>query len=244
MRIAILSDIHSNQHAFEAVLADAKEKAPDTYYCLGDIVGYGAFPRKCLEIAKATFEKIVYGNHEQAITYPGVAGNFSPAAQSAIKYTDSALDKPDKEFIKKLEPYLVLDGLTIAHGSLRDYNEYVRDCDIAGYSLARLTTKVLFVGHTHIPEGYSFDIDSTETHAIDLSIEGQVELSGNMKYLINAGSVGQPRDGDTRAAYVIYDTETFKLDLIRVKYDNLAASRAIRKAFLPESLAKRLLTGK
>jgi predicted phosphodiesterase len=244
MRIAILSDIHSNQHAFEAVLADAREKSVDKFYCLGDIVGYGAFPRKCLEIARATFEKIVHGNHEQAITYPGVAGTFSPAAQSAIKYADSALDKLDKDFIKSLEPHLILDGLTIAHGSLRDFNEYVHDADIAGYSLARLTNKVLFIGHTHVPGGYSFDIESGITQPMELSHEGQVELSGNMKYLINAGSVGQPRDGDPRAAYVIYNTETFVVDLIRVKYDNLAASRAIRKSFLPESLAKRLLTGK
>lgn len=244
MKIAILSDIHSNQHAFEAVLADAKEKAIDKYYCCGDIVGYGAFPKKCLEMARATFDKIVYGNHEQAITYPGVAGNFSPAAQSAIKYTDASLDKSDKDFIKTLEPSLVLEGLTIAHGSLRDYNEYVRDTEVAGYNLARLTTKVLFVGHTHIPEGYAFDPNTTETHAIDLAIEGSVDLSDNRKYLINVGSVGQPRDGDVRAAYVIYDTETHKLDLIRVKYDNMAASRAIRKAGLSESLAKRLLTGR
>jgi predicted phosphodiesterase len=244
MRIAILSDIHSNQHALEAVLADAREKSPDTFYCLGDIVGYGAFPRKCLEIVRQTCEKVVFGNHDYAITYPGFAATFNTAAQKAIKYAQSALESSERDFIKTLQPHMVLDNFTIAHGSLRDFNEYVSDSEIAQASLNMLTNKVLFVGHTHVPGGYTQEPEPGEVSAIAFSVEGTIELSGNLKYLINVGSVGQPRDGVPKAAYAIYDTDAQKVDIIRVTYDNKAASKAVGKAFLPDTLAKRLLTGK
>jgi len=243
MRIAILSDIHSNMHALEAVLADSREKSVDKYYCLGDIVGYGASPKKCLALVRETCEKIVYGNHDNAITYPGLAASFNPRAQAAIEYAYNSLDLPEREFFKTLEPSMILDGLTIAHGSLRDFNEYVRDEETAAYSFGALTNQMLFVGHTHIPNGFSFDPETGVVKPLELAVEGQVELLGNMKYLINAGAVGQPRDGDPRAAYVIYDTDAGKVDLIRVKYDNKAAGFAIRKAGLSESLSKRLMTG-
>ena len=244
MRIATLSDIHANLHALEAVLADSRGKSVDKYYCLGDIVGYGASPKKCLAIVRETCEKIVFGNHDNAIIYPGLADSFNPAARKGVEYAWSSLDLPEREFFKTLEPSMNLDGLTIAHGSLRDFNEYVRDVETAAYSLEALSTKVLFVGHTHVPNAFSFDIETRTTQQLEFAIEGQLELSGNMKYLINAGSVGQPRDGDPRAAYLIYDTDAGKVDLIRVNYDIKGASLAIRKAGLSESLAKRLLTGK
>ena len=244
MRIAILSDIHSNLHALEAVMADAGEKSVDTYYCLGDIIGYCASPKACLEIIREKCEKVVFGNHDYVVMYPGVAASFNPYAKEALDYALSALDDDDKEYIKALEPHLVLDGLTIAHGSLLDFNEYVTDAEIAAFSLDALSNRVLFVGHTHKPGGWSLDIESGEIKKLELKVEGQVTLTDDKKYLINAGSVGQPRDRDVRAAYVIYDTETSVVDLIRVEYDNRAAARAIIKIELPVSLAKRLKKGK
>jgi diadenosine tetraphosphatase ApaH/serine/threonine PP2A family protein phosphatase len=135
-------------------------------------------------------------------------------------------------------------NITIAHGSIRDFDEYVSDATIARLSLEVLVTDVLFVGHTHYPEGYIFDNGNRAARAMDIYGEGSAVLNKGKKYLINAGSVGQPRDGDPRASYGLFDTETQKIELIRVEYDIKKASTAIKEAGLPEFLSQRLFAGR
>lgn len=244
MRIAILSDIHSNLTALESVLNDVNTRAIDKYYCLGDIVGYASHPLECLKIVREKCEKIVFGNHEYAILYPEYSKSFNHAAQAAIDYSRKHLDSESIEWLKTLEPHLILSEMTLAHGSLRDFEEYVTDATIARMSLEIQQTQLLVVGHTHYPEGYIYDIESRSARMLDFYGEGELTLEDGKRYLMNVGSVGQPRDGDPRAAYAIYDTEAKKFELIRVKYDIEKAANAILNAHLPDFLAKRLYAGR
>ena len=244
MRIAILSDIHSNLHALEAVLKNATGRSPDKYFCLGDIVGYAAFPKECIQKIREICGEVVFGNHEYAVLYPEHAGTFNPDAQTAIEYSREKLDSDEINWLMELEPHLILDEYTLAHGSLRDFDEYVSDATIARLSLEILPNMLLLVGHTHYPEGYVYDTENRSTRAMDLFGEGEAVLDSKNKYLINVGSIGQPRDGDSRASYGIYDTESGKIELIRVNYDINAAADAIKDAGLPEYLGKRLFAGR
>lgn len=244
MRIAIVSDIHSNLHALDAVLQDADNRSVDLYHCLGDIVGYGAFPKECCDLIQEICDETVFGNHEHAVLYPKHSMSFNPDAKKAIDYTIEQLSESTIDWFHSLEPHLVLDDFTIAHGSLRNFDEYVSDATIARLSLEILQTDLLFVGHTHYPEGYQYDLDTKSARAMDLISEGEAVLEDGLRYLINVGSVGQPRDGDTRAAYGVYDTETSKIEIIRIKYNLKAAADAIIKAGLPPHLSKRLYAGR
>jgi diadenosine tetraphosphatase ApaH/serine/threonine PP2A family protein phosphatase len=244
MRIAILSDIHSNLHALEAVLEDATKRSPDKYYCLGDIIGYNASPKECLDIIRDICELVVFGNHEYAVTYPQHSGSFNPEAEKAIDYTIEKLEPGDITWLESLEPRLILDEITLAHGSFRSFDEYVTDATIARLSLEISPTRLLLVGHTHYPEGYEYDLETRSTKAMDLFGEGEAILEKDKRYLVNVGSIGQPRDGDSRASYAVYDTEESLIQIIRVKYDINEASRAIKEAGLPEFLAKRLFAGR
>lgn len=244
MRIGILSDIHSNLHALNAVLQDADKRSLDLYLCLGDIVGYGAFPQECCDLIREKCKHTVFGNHEYAVLYPEETMSFNPDAKKAIDYTSDNLNDDTYEWFESLEPHLVLDGYSIAHGSLRNFDEYVSDATIARMSLEILQTDILFVGHTHYPEGYRFDLETKSVRSMDLIGEGEAILERGYRYLINVGSIGQPRDGDTRAAYGIYDTDNSKMEILRIKYSVKAAASAIIKAGLPEKISKRLYAGR
>lgn len=244
MRISLISDIHSNLSAFEAVLDHASKQTIDKYYCLGDIIGYAANPLECVEIVREKFEKVVFGNHEYAALYPEHSRTFNQAAQQAIQFTINSLKADDFDWLKKLEPVIILPEMTITHGSLRDFEEYVTDATTARMSLEIQKTSLLFVGHTHYPEGYVYDLETRAARVLDLFVEGEMIFEKDKKYLINVGSVGQPRDGDPRASYGIYDTETARFELIRVKYDIDKAANAIRNHHLPDYLAKRLYAGR
>jgi len=244
MRIALLSDIHSNLTALEAVLEDAKNRSIDKFYCLGDIVGYAAHPLECVKIIRKICEKVVFGNHEYAILYPEYSRSFNEAAQQAIEYSRKCLDSDAIEWLKTLEPHMILPEITLAHGSLRDFEEYVTDVPIARMSLEIQQTMLLVVGHTHYPEGYVYDIETRTARMLDIFGEGEIILEDDKRYLMNVGSIGQPRDGDPRAAYAIFDTESKKFELIRVKYDIDKAANAILNVHLPAYLAKRLYAGR
>lgn len=244
MLIAIISDIHSNLHALDAVFKDADSHSPDKYYCLGDIVGYGAFPVECVKLVRERCEHVIFGNHEYALLYPNHAGTFNRDANKALEYTRKKLSVDDINWMFTLEPHLVLDGITLAHGSLRDFEEYVSDATIARLSLEIQETKLLVIGHTHYPEGYQYDLETKSARAIDMSDKSEYCLSDGYRYLVNVGSVGQPRDGDSRAGYCLYDSEKLTVKIIRVEYDIKSAVEAIKTANLPEFLAKRLFAGR
>jgi len=244
MRIAIISDIHSNLPALEAVLENLKSRSIDKYYCLGDIIGYAAQPKECLKIMREIVDETVFGNHEYAILYPEHIRTFNSSAREGIEYSRKSLGDDDMEWLRTLQPHMILPPLTISHGSLRDFEEYVVDATIARLSLEMQKTNLLVIGHTHYPEGYIYDVETRTARSMDLFVEGEVILESGKRYLLNAGSVGQPRDGDPRACYCIFDTATFKFELIRVEYDIDKAANTIIEAHLPEMLARRLYAGR
>jgi len=244
MRIAFISDIHSNLPALEAVLEDVKPRSIDKYYCLGDIIGYAAQPGECLKIMREIADEAVFGNHEYALLYPEHSKTFNSSARAGIEYSRKSLDADSMEWLRTLQPHMILPPLTISHGSLRDFEEYVTDATIARLSLETQKTNLLVIGHTHYPEGYVYDVEARAARSMDLFVEGEVILEPGKRYLLNAGSVGQPRDGDPRACYCIFDTDSFKFELIRVVYDIDKAAKTIVEAHLPDILARRLFAGR
>lgn len=251
MRILILSDIHANLEALEACLAAAP--AHDRVFNLGDIVGYGANPNEVVERARALGETFVRGNHDKACAGLVSLDGFNPIAGLAALWTHQQLKPETLEFLRGLPegPVLPLPGLQCVHGSPRDEDEYVLMRREAFSILAHAALPVTFFGHTHVQGGFWIDGAQQTQGVIEMkyqSPEGEqhftLELSGSGKYLINPGSVGQPRDGDPRAAFAIYDSDQRSVTFYRVPYEIEKAQEKIFSAGLPERLAIRLEEGR
>ena len=251
MRILILSDIHANLEALEACLAAAPEH--DSVYNLGDIVGYGANPNEVTERSRQLGTVFVRGNHDRACTGLTPLTDFNPIAALAAMWTQQKLTPENFEFLKELPhgPIAPLDKLRCVHGSPRDEDEYVLMRREAFNILADEDAPLTFFGHTHVQGGYWIDDHQDMEGGIEMNYpdaEGvqrmELQLEANGKYLINPGSVGQPRDGDPRAAFAMYDTEKKLVTYLRVPYDIAGAQKKIFAAGLPERLAIRLEEGR
>jgi predicted phosphodiesterase len=240
MRFAILGDIHSNLHALEAVLADSRAQACTHYVCLGDIVGYNAFPKECLDIVRNLECPVVKGNHDEQASMRSLNENFNALAEEAIQYSRDRLTQEDKDWLMSLRLQRQVRDFTIVHATLDTPHKwaYVFNQLDAAASFSYQHTTVCFIGHTHTPRAYIRD-GSVSIMPLDL-----IALQPGKKYLINVGSVGQPRDGNPDAAYCIYDTTSNEIELHRVPYDVAAAQEAIRSAGLPHRLADRLAVGR
>ena len=249
MRRAIISDIHANLVALEAVLEHIREQGVDSIYCLGDVIGYGPQPRECLEHCRK-FDLNLLGNHEEAVLFEPIG--FNARAKSAVEWTKNQLslaEHPREEnselwnLVGSMESSHVEEGVLYVHGSPRDpTREYVFVSDIRNpEKLAEIfgaqEQLTSFAGHTHTAG--VFTVDSEFLHPSQIGNRYQV---GEKKVLINVGSVGQPRDGDPRASYAIFDGET--VEFHRVKYDIEEAIRRFRETPLPEELALRLIEGR
>jgi predicted phosphodiesterase len=240
MRIAILSDIHANLEAMEAVLADARERDCTHFICLGDVVGYNANPRECVALVQKMGCPLVKGNHDEQATLAESSRGFNPLAEAAINWTREHLTIEDKEWLRALPLIQQVHGFTIVHASL-DMPEqwgYVFNSLDAVASFTYQQTKVCFFGHTHVAGAFVRDDHVTKVKADQLTIEE------TKKYFINVGSVGQPRDGDWRAAYCIYHIENNVVEQRRVEYDLPTTQRKIIQAGLPQPLADRLELGR
>jgi predicted phosphodiesterase len=240
MRIAILSDIHANLEAMEAVLADARERDCTHFICLGDVVGYNANPRECVALVQKMGCPVVKGNHDEQATLAESSRGFNPLAEAAINWTREHLTIEDKEWLRALPLIQQVHGFTIVHASL-DMPEqwgYVFNSLDAVASFTYQQTKVCFFGHTHVAGAFVRDDHVTKVKADQLTIEE------TKKYFINVGSVGQPRDGDWRAAYCIYHIENNVVEQRRVEYDLPTTQRKIIQAGLPQPLADRLELGR
>lgn len=245
MRILILSDIHSNIEAFDAVLAEAAG-AYDTTICLGDIVGYGASPVEVMERLDTLAPRwIIRGNHDRVCAGISDSRTFSPAARTAIEWTRRQLSAAAIARLAALPvgPIAIDAHTTICHGAPCDEDFYLLDSADARLAFSAQSTQLCLHGHTHAQtifrlQGFAV-YDETPARRTRLT----VTLHEESRYLINPGSVGQPRDGDPRAAYAILDTDARTLELRRVSYDVVAAQARIRAAGLPEPLARRLETG-
>jgi predicted phosphodiesterase len=235
----ILSDIHANLEALDAVLDDARGRF-DRIFCLGDLVGYGADPNAVVEWARVNLETIVRGNHDKACTGLDSADDFHPVAQASTTWTAEALRPDNANYLRGLpRGPLPVEGFDLAHGSPMDEDEYLivpSDVDaLRGYLESRLT----FFGHTHVQGGFLV----ARGGVMRIAPQGTLDLEPDHTYLINPGSVGQPRDRDPRAAYAIYSAEERAVEYRRVAYDIEAAARKIIEAGLPMALAARLFEG-
>ena len=239
MRSAILGDIHANLHALEAVLADAREYGCTEFLCLGDVVGYNAYPSECVEIVRSLPGVCVLGNHDEAAGVEGSLSHFSPLASTSLEWTRCQLSPEQKKWLVALRPVRQIRKSTLVHATLDSPTSwaYVRSSLTAELSFACQRTPMAFFGHTHVP-----GIFVQGGGEVLLSEEG-IKIPVDKKVFINAGSIGQPRDGDWRAAYMIYDEEEGGLWLRRVEYDVEAARQAVLNAGLPEKLANRLFQG-
>jgi predicted phosphodiesterase len=240
MRIAIFGDIHANLEAFEVVLADAREQGCTSYICLGDVVGYNANPRECLEMVQALECPVVKGNHDDYASTDSSLESFNPLAEVAIQWTRDQLTPSEKFWLSGLPYISKIRGFTVVHASLDDpagWGYVLNQLDAAA-SFSRQTTDLCFFGHTHTPRAYIKD-----SSVVGLPFE-ELLLEPGKKYFVNAGSVGQPRDGDWRAAYVVFDEEKRTIRLRRLRYDLAKTQGKILKAGLPHRLADRLAYGK
>jgi predicted phosphodiesterase len=239
-KYAILGDIHGNLEALETVLADAKEQGVNSYVCVGDVVGYNANPSECLNIIRELKCVTVRGNHDHYCSHDESLDDFHPLAANVVDWTRHQLADDQLQFLKQLRMVSVVDGFTIVHSTL-DMPEklgYVFDTLEANANFNYQTTSVCFHGHTHVPAVYEKqDIVRREPLT-------KLKITLGRKYFINVGSVGQPRDGDPRAAYAIYDPKMKQVELRRLIYDLAKTQEKIRKVHLPERLAKRLEAGK
>ena len=240
MRYAILSDIHGNLEALDAVLADAAPHA-DAVLCLGDIVGYGADPVACIERVSERAHAVVAGNHEHGVAGLLDLGWFNPRARAAAEWTRRRLDDDHRTWLASRPLVLEIDDATLVHASPAkpaewDYLVSAED----GYEVfSAFATRVCFVGHSHCPGVWSVG-SSGPGHDPG---GADVELERGRRYLINVGSVGQPRDRDPRAAYALWDVDDHRVAIRRVPYDLATARRKILAAGLPRPLAERLLIG-
>jgi predicted phosphodiesterase len=240
MRIAIFGDIHANLEAFEVVLADAREQGCTSYICLGDVVGYNANPRECLEMVQALECPVVKGNHDDYASSDSSLESFNPLAEVAIQWTRDQLTSSEKFWLGGLPFISKIRGFTVVHASLDDpagWGYVLNQLDAAA-SFSRQTTDLCLFGHTHTPRAYIKD-----SSVVGLPFD-QLLLEPGKKYFVNAGSVGQPRDGDWRAAYVVFDEEKRTIRLRRLRYDLAKTQGKILKAGLPPRLADRLAYGK
>lgn len=239
-KYAILGDIHANLEALSAVLADAAENGVDTYVCVGDIVGYNADPAACLEIIRERCEAVVRGNHDHYVAYDECLEDFHPLAANVIDWTRQQLSRDQIQYLKNLRLSRMVDGFTIVHSTL-DMPEkwgYVIDALDADANFNYQTSSVCFHGHTHVPVVFE-----RQGRVVRSSFTTFRTTLGR-KCFVNTGSVGQPRDGDPRASYVIYEPSARRIDLRRVEYDIATTQRKILEAGLPERLARRLEHGK
>jgi predicted phosphodiesterase len=240
MRYAIFSDIHANLEAFEAVLHDAEEQKCTHYVCLGDIVGYNANPHECTARVQELDCPIVKGNHDEQASLVESSRDFNEIAEAAIEWTRENLSEPDKDWLRDLKLQRQVRDFTIVHATLDTPAQwgYVFNNLDAAASFTYQHTSVCFFGHTHVPMAFIRD-DGVKRVRLE-----QLRIDPAKKHFINVGSVGQPRDGDWRAAYCIYHIEQNLVEQRRVKYDLASAQKKIISAGLPPLLAERLAIGR
>lgn len=246
MRYLILSDIHANLEALDAVLLDARG-AYDRIACCGDLVGYGADPNAICDWAHANLDVVVRGNHDKACACPAGAEYFNPRAQASSAWTRAALSSENLAYVCALpQGPAEIVGARVAHGSPIDEDEYVLSERDAARVAARLGEGIYFIGHSHLQGGFLGDWKGARPlpRPDPSAAERTLALEPGRLYLINPGAVGQPRDGDPRAAYAVFRPEARVVHLRRASYDIERTQAKIRQAGLPMSLADRLAAGR
>ncbi|MDP9105432.1 MAG: metallophosphatase family protein [Candidatus Eremiobacteraeota bacterium] len=241
MRYAVISDVHSNVEALDAVFALLRDD--DALLCLGDIVGYGPNPNECVENIRARATATVLGNHDVAAIDNFGLAYFNPAAREAMKWTQANLKAENLAWLDSLGYEFRMPEFLLVHGAPINYFEYVLDKAAAARAFAATDAPIIFIGHTHIAEVYTLDEDGAIEHR-HLQQGAVVTLRAGLRYLFNVGSVGQPRDLNPRASFGFYDSVAQTVTVTRVPYPIARVQEKIRAANLPDALARRLDVGR
>jgi predicted phosphodiesterase len=242
MKVAVISDIHANRQAFEATLEAVAASDAAELWCLGDLVGYGADPDACVELAREHAAVCLAGNHDLAVTGEIPLDEFSRGASLAAQWTREVIATQNLEFLAGLRPQGEEDAVGLYHASPRDpVWEYVLSALLAELCLDRQSHRVCLVGHSHV--ALSFVRHEGQLATGEPRREGTRLDLGSGEWLLNPGSVGQPRDGDPRASWLMLDLDEESASFERTDYDIAGAAAAIRAARLPDSLAERLEYG-
>lgn len=242
MRYGIFSDIHSNIEALDEVISAYQNESIDKYFCIGDVVGYAANPKECIERVKKLAEITVAGNHDWATVNLFSIDFFNDYAKEAIHWTKLIISDAEINFLESLNLTYKSEGFILVHGTLGHPEEfnYMTDGYIAEETFNLMQEDICFVGHTHKPGVFMKDSHGRIHYRQDDSYE----INPGNKYIVNVGSVGQPRDGNPKAAYCIYDTDKKEVQIKRVGYDSVAAGKKIMDAGLPKFLGERLMMGR
>src|SRR5438270_8974307 len=240
MRFAVLTDVHGNLEALQAVLADAHAHRCTHFVCLGDIVGYNADPNACIRIVRELDCPTVKGNHDEQDSLSDSSGDFNEMAEQAIMWTRAQLSQGDRMWLYHLPLQQQVHDFTIVHATLATPADwgYVFTTDEATASFTYQETTLCFFGHTHVQGAFVRNTDVAPT------VRERIPIESGKQYLVNAGSVGQPRDGDWRAAYCIYHSDENLIEQRRVRYAIDKARKKIIAAGLPRLLADRLALGR
>ena len=242
MRYGIISDIHSNVEALKIVLAELDALGVEKLYCLGDVVGYGPNPNECCKLLRERNAIVIAGNHDEAAISDVGADAFNPVAREAIDWTKTVLEPENRAYLASLPRQRREDGFGVVHGAPLFAFDYILDVDDARRAFEHVDVRLTFVGHTHVAEVYYQD-GSGRTFQQKLPHGGRIEIVDDYRYIINPGSVGQPRDMNPQAAYGFYDPQERTVELRRVSYDIGKVQERIEDAHLPSQLAARLTVG-
>lgn len=240
MKFAIIADIHANLEALQVVLADARNEKVTHYACLGDVVGYNANPKECLDIVREMGMPCVKGNHDEYCSSEGNLDGFNPAAALAVQWTRNQLTPEDRQWLRDLKYMRLVTSFSIVHATLDAPQRwgYVFDKLAAAASFTYQNTSVCFFGHTHVPVAFVRD------SLVRGGSYSKFRVEPGKKYFVNVGSVGQSRDGVPKATYVLYDLDSQTIELRRLDYDMPATQAKILAAGLPPRLAARLADGR
>ncbi len=240
MKYAIIADIHGNLEAFQVVLEDIRAQNVDHIVCLGDVVGYNANPKECLQIVRDMNIPCVKGNHDEYCSTDNPLDGFNPHAAQAVHWTRDQLSAEEKQWLRDLKYTRMAANFTMVHSTLDapDRWGYVFDKLAAAASFPYQNTQMCFFGHTHVPVAFMRDT------MVRGGTYSKFKVDPSKKYFINVGAVGQPRDNNPKCAYVVYDMSAMTIELRRLEYDIAAAQQKILAAGLPERLAERLAFGR
>lgn len=240
MKYAIIADIHANLEALQVVLDDAQKQKCTHYACLGDVVGYNANPKECLDIVRGMNMPCVKGNHDEYCSADTHAEGFNPHAAEAVTWTREQLSEEDRKWLRELKYIRLVASFSIVHATLDGPQRwgYVFNKLDAAASFTYQNTAVCFHGHTHVPVAFIRD------SVIRGGSYTKFRVEPGRKYFVNVGSVGQSRDGVAKATYAIYDVDDSSIELRRLDYDIATTQAKIRAAGLPERLAERLAQGR
>ncbi|HVS46842.1 MAG TPA: metallophosphoesterase family protein [Verrucomicrobiae bacterium] len=240
-RFAILSDIHSNLESLQCALE--RIEPDEKILCLGDIVGYGPNPNECVRIVRERAVAAVLGNHDLAAVDNFGVEHFNPAARAAIEWTQGVIEDENRAWLNTLSYELRFPGYLLVHGAPKNYFEYILDKRAAARAFEATDSPLIFVGHTHVAEYYCLEPDGSISHK-HMQHGGELILEEGKRYIVDVGSVGQPRDLNPQASFVRYEADARRVQWVRYDYPIAQVQEKIHAEHLPEYLAARLEAGR